>query len=201
MSLTYANPLKLSACECFVEPFPYFVSREGFSREASLNILAWLEGAAPWRLVETDFYEQYEFDFLDARLPSDLAFLQEELFLDEVRTRAASIFRAELSERIDLNAHKLIKGQRIRLHNDFIPGQETHRLLIQLNRGWEDEQGGLLIFFNSAEPADIHRAFRPCHNSVVGFAISPNSNHAVSTIHGGERFTLVFSFYEKNSNA
>jgi hypothetical protein len=37
--------------------------------------------------------------------------------------------------------------------------------------------------------------FSPVHDSVVGFAISEDSNHAVSTTHGGERFTLVFSFY------
>ncbi|MEN3331679.1 MAG: hypothetical protein V7641_1044 [Blastocatellia bacterium] len=200
MVLISANALTLLSCECFFEPFQYFVSPEGFDQEVSLEILEWLESAAPWKLVETDFYEQYEFNFLDARLPPHLAFLQEESFLAEVRTKAAMIFRTKLSERIDFNAHKLVAGQRIRLHNDSIPGQETHRLLIQFNRGWDDEQGGLLIFFNSAKPADVHKVFRPFHNSAVGFAISPNSNHAVSTIHSGERFTLVFSFYERNGH-
>jgi len=201
MVLISANALTLLSCECFGEPFPYFVSPEGFGPEVSLKILEWLERDAPWKLVETGFYEQYEFNFLDARLPAHLAFLQEEFFLAEVQTRAAEIFQAELSERVDFNAHKLIAKQRIRLHNDFIPGRETHRLLIQLNRGWQDEQGGLLIFFNSPEPADIHKVFRPFHDSAVGFAISPKSNHAVSTVHDGERFTLVFSFYEKNGHA
>lgn len=201
MVLISANALTLLSCECFFEPFQYFVSPEGFSQEVSLKILEWLESAAPWQLVEKDFYEQYEFNFLDARLPAHLAFLQEESFLAEVRTKAAMIFRAELIERVDFNAHKLVPGQRIRLHNDFIPGQETHRLLIQFNRGWNDDQGGLLIFFNSAKPSDIHKAFRPFHNSAVGFAISSKSNHGVSTIHGGERFTLVFSFYAKNHHA
>jgi Rps23 Pro-64 3,4-dihydroxylase Tpa1-like proline 4-hydroxylase len=200
MVLISANALMLLSCECFFEPFQYFVSLEGFSEEVSLKILEWLESAAPWKLVETDFYEQYEFDFLDARLPAHLTFLQEESFLAEVRTKAAMIFQAELSERVDFNAHKLVSGQRIRLHNDFIPGQETHRLLIQFNRGWDDAQGGLLIFFNSAKSADIHKVFRPFHNSVVGFAITPNSNHAVSAIHSGERFTLVFSFYKRNGH-
>jgi hypothetical protein len=55
--------------------------------------------------------------------------------------------------------------------------------------------GGFLLFFNRADPADVHRIFLPIHNSLVGFAISPDSNHAVSTIHDGERFTLVYSFY------
>ena len=91
-----------------------------------------------------------------------------------------------------------VLGQRIRIHNDYIPGAETHRVLVQLNNGWADDNGGLLVFFNSDDPADIHRAFRPLHNSCVAFAISPSSYHAVSTIHGGERYTLVYSFYQKS---
>ena len=51
------------------------------------------------------------------------------------------------------------------------------------------------MFFNSEDPSDMHRVISPVHDSVVGFAISEDSNHAVSTIHGGERFTIVFSFY------
>ena len=200
MDVTFDKLLSLSSIEFFSEPFQYFVSAEAFSDSLSLMILEWLETDAPWKLVETDFYEQYEFNFLDARPPSQLSFLQKRPSFDDLRARMEIVFQTALSERVDFNAHKLIPGQRIRLHNDFIPGQETHRLLIQLNRGWEDEKGGLLIFFNSQEPADIHKVFRPFHNSVVGFAISPRSNHAVSTVYGGERFTLVYSFYEKSGH-
>ena len=110
------------------------------------------------------------------------------------------MFSARLSEKIDCTVHKLVPGQRIRIHNDFIPGEETHRLLIQLNRGWHDDQGGFLMLFNSADPSDVHRVLSPSHDSVVGFAISESSNHAVSTIHGGERFTLVFSFYARSDD-
>ena len=73
-------------------------------------------------------------------------------------------------------------------------------MLIQLNRGWDDNQGGILMFFNSQDPADVHRVFPPVHGSVVGFGISEGSNHAVSTIHSGERFTLVFSFYGEDDD-
>ena len=50
--------------------------------------------------------------------------------------------------------------------------------------------------FNSQDPSDVHKVFVPTNDSVFGFAISEKSNHAVSTIHGGERFTVVFSFYD-----
>jgi Rps23 Pro-64 3,4-dihydroxylase Tpa1-like proline 4-hydroxylase len=199
--MTLNKILDFSPLEVRSEPFRYFVSTKALSDSVSLMVLDWFELDAPWKLVETDFYEQYEFSCWDIQMPSSLAFLREQSFLDGLRTRVESLFETALSDRIDIAAHKLIPGQRIRLHNDFIPGHETHRLLVQLNRGWSDDNGGLLLFFNSSNPSDIHRIFQPSHNSAVGFAVSPHSNHAVSTIHSGERFTLVYSFYGKSSNA
>ena len=128
-------------------------------------------------------------------LPAQLTFLQGEVFLNALKGQVQKLFGVSLGNRIDATAHKLVSGQRIRVHNDFIPDAETHRLLIQLNRGWRDEDGGFLLFFNSPNPVDIHKVFRPVHNSAVAFAISPDSNHAVTAIHGSERFTLVYSFY------
>jgi hypothetical protein len=51
------------------------------------------------------------------------------------------------------------------------------------------------LFFNSPEPTDVHKVFRPANNSAVAFAISHDSYHAVTTIRGSERYTLVYSFY------
>jgi Rps23 Pro-64 3,4-dihydroxylase Tpa1-like proline 4-hydroxylase len=187
--------LQLSSVETFSRPFPYFHSPQAFTKDVSQEILSWLEFEAPWKLVETKFYEQYEFSATDVALPPCLSFLQKDFFLSELKASIEHLFRATLSSRIDLTAHKLVPGQRIRIHNDFIPGQETHRVLIQLNRYWTDRDGGFLLLFNSSDAADVHKIFRPSHNSVVGLAITPNSHHAVSTIHHGERFTLVYSFY------
>ena len=188
-------PLRLSPVEAFSEPFPYAVSPESLDLAVSRRILAWLESDAPWRLVETDFYEQFEFSLSDSQPPPDLAFLRSPAFLAAVKARMAALFGAVLGERVDATAHRLVPGQRIRIHNDFIAGAERHRLLIQLNRGWKDDNGGFLLFFNSADSSDLHKVFRPIHNSAVGFAITPESHHAVSTLHAGERFTLVYSFY------
>ncbi len=190
------SSLLLTSPEVFVEPFPYFTAEEGFGEVISSAFLEWLENEAPWKLVEKDFYEQYEFSLLDAPLPPHLMFITERRFLDELRMKVGKVFGRQLSERIDCTAHKLVQGQTIRIHNDFIPGEETHRLLLQLNRGWSDTQGGYLMLFNSQDPSDVHKVFVPTNDSVFGFAISEKSNHAVSTIHGGERFTVVFSFYD-----
>jgi Rps23 Pro-64 3,4-dihydroxylase Tpa1-like proline 4-hydroxylase len=187
--------------EVFSQPFPYFVSPQALSTELSVELLTWLENEAPWKLVETDFYEQYEFSFFDAKLPIDFIFLISKEYLAEIKSCVESLFSVKLGWRIDFTAHKLIPGQRIRIHNDYIPDCETHRLLIQLNRGWDDENGGMLMFFNSKNPTDIHKIFRPTHNTSVGFEISPDSHHAVSTIHNSERYTIIFSFYPLDEQA
>ena len=187
---------RLKSPEVFIEPFPYLTAVEGLGEVNSSAFLEWLETEAPWNLVEKDFYEQYEFSLLDAPLPAHLKFLTERPFLRDLRVKVERLFGRRLSERIDCTAHKLVQGQTIRIHNDYIPGEETHRLLLQLNRGWRDAQGGYLMLFNSQDPSDVHRVFLPANDSVVGFAISERSNHAVSTVHGGERFTIVFSFYD-----
>ena len=54
------------------------------------------------------------------------------------------------------------------------------------------------MLFNSDNPKDIHRIVRPISGSAIGFEIGENSNHAVSRLHGGERYTLVYSFYSRS---
>lgn len=200
MSRAVDTPLFLSSVETFSTPFDYFVSPQALEPNLSAAVLSWLETAAPWKLVETDFYEQYEFSLWDIEIPPSLLVLREPNFLNELRTTVGNLFQVDLANNVDIAAHRLIPGQRIRLHNDFISGQKTYRLTIHLNRAWKQEDGGLLLLFNSSQAADIHRAYGPIHNSAFGFSVSPNSNHAVSTIHGGERFTLVYSFYGKSRN-
>jgi Rps23 Pro-64 3,4-dihydroxylase Tpa1-like proline 4-hydroxylase len=189
------NTEAFSERESAAVPFPYFVVGQAFDESSSLRLLEWLEREAPWQLTEADFYEQYEFSLADIELPGELAPLFSSEAIDAVKNWVEGTFGAKLKDQPDITVHKLVAGQRIRIHNDYIPDQESHRVLVQLNRGWTDDMGGALIFFNSHDPTDMHRAFRPNHNSCVGFEISPKSLHAVSTIHSGERFTLVFSFY------
>ncbi len=198
VTLMSVKSLRLSSLEVFAEPFPYFTAKEGLGELVCEAFLNWLDNKAPWELVETDFYEQYECSLVDVPLPAPLRFFTEP-FIDELRLKVEGIFDQPLSERFDCTAHKLAAGQRIRIHNDYIPGGETHRVLIQLNRGWDDALGGYFMLFNSEEVSDVHRVFPPMNDTVVGFAISQQSNHAVSTVHGGERFTIVFSFYAKDS--
>lgn len=182
-----------------LQPFRYSVLSKALDARVSDALLDWLERDAPWTLRIAEFYEQHEFTVTAEILPPGLRDTFADLALQELRSRVSDIFDAKLSERVDVTAHRLTKGQRIRIHNDFIPGRETHRLLVQLNRGWHDENGGALVLFSGYGESDIHRILRPLHNSGLLFEISSKSLHAVTPINTGERFTLVFSFFGSTS--
>ena len=181
----------------FVEfPFRYFLARRCLVPRIEQVLLDWFESVAPWQLVETDFYEQYEFSMLDVDLPESLSPLAWPSNLSELRRSVATLFNVALDDRVTLLAHKLAPGQRIAIHNDYLGGEnETHRLTVQLNRGLHDGDGGLFMLFNSFDPNDIHKVIRPITGSGLGFEIGENSNHAVSRLHRGERYTLVYSFH------
>lgn len=181
----------------YFRPFPYFVGEGAFPDDLTSSLIDWLNKDAPWRLVEADFYEQFEFDLMSVSLPSSLNILASVSALSKLRRSVGDQFRIVLREEIDVTAHKLISGQRIRLHNDFLPHGETHRLILQLNTNWSPECGGYLMLFNGNDPNQVHEIIPPRLNSLFGFAIGPSSFHAVSEVKAENRLSLVFSFYEK----
>jgi hypothetical protein len=176
-------------------PFKHFLIENSIDLDAQNQYLTWLEESAPWQLIETDFYEQYEFSLLQQSFPEPIAQLATTSTLNNLRSYVSTLFNSTLLERVDVTAHKLIPGQTIRVHNDFIPGEETHRVLIQLNRDWKDDFGGYLMLFSGPEPDKLSKVISPKSGSIQGFEISQDSHHAVSTIHKGERYTIVYSFF------
>jgi Rps23 Pro-64 3,4-dihydroxylase Tpa1-like proline 4-hydroxylase len=176
-------------------PFPHATTGLLFNADLCDLTLDWFEREAPWRLKVASFYEQWELHLDPTVLPRHLLSLIDEDALARVQGLLKPMTSAAL-ELVEVTAHKLLAGQTIRIHNDFIPQQETHRVLLQLNRGWAEAQGGILMLFGSADAADLRRALRPIHRSGFAFEISPQSFHAVSTIVRGERFTVVYSFRE-----
>ena len=135
--------------------------------------LDWLEKEAPWELTVTDFYEQYEFSLLRASLSPSVRCLAAPDTLSAFKHQMSKYFGQPLAERVDVTAHKLMPKQTIRLHNDYIPGGESHRLLLQLNEDWRPGHGGYLMFFNGPEPEMATNVIEPVSGSVQAFAISP----------------------------
>jgi Rps23 Pro-64 3,4-dihydroxylase Tpa1-like proline 4-hydroxylase len=193
------SSLDLSAAVSRSQPFPCFTVAQVISKDMERALLAWLESEAPWRLAVMDFYEQYEFDFRDADLPTSLKQLSSEDTLCELRQNVGTLLGASLKPSIEITAHKLNRSQRIRIHNDNRPDGETHRLLIQVNRGWNEANGGLLMLFRGPEVESLDEVIPPTSGSAFGFEISTDSYHAVSQVHQGDRYTVVFSFYADRS--
>jgi Rps23 Pro-64 3,4-dihydroxylase Tpa1-like proline 4-hydroxylase len=187
--------LDLSTATVRLQPFPCFTVTEVLSEESEQALLEWFESEAPWRLAVMDFYEQYEFDLKDASLPDGLKPLFSESALNQLRDKVGALLGASLKLQIDITAHKLNRTQKVRIHNDARPDGETHRFLIQLNRGWEEANGGMLLLFRGPEVETLEEIIPPASRSAFGFEISNSSYHAVSQVHQGDRYTLVFSFY------
>lgn len=176
------------------EPFAHSTATGALSTELADATLCWMETDAPWKLRVADFYEQWELHLDHANVPESLKGLLAPALVQKLaRNMFAPIVSGHM-ELCEVTAHKLIQGQTIRVHNDYLEDAESHRILIQLNHGWRDEQGGLLMLFGSDSSADVRRIVRPLHRSAFAFSISDRSFHAVSTIAQGERYTLVYSF-------
>lgn len=189
--------LDLADAELIHHPFPHFAAAECLDAESAEAILLWLETGAPWRVLRDDFYEFEGVNLRDTRLPLDLAYLVGDLFLDAVRRDLEQIFGTRLGGRAGVAAQRLVPGRDIGVHSDFGTECQTHRLLLQLNRGWSFGQGGILMLFEQERPERVTEEqclYIPEHRSVVGFAISERSYHAVSRVQSGDRYTLCVSF-------
>jgi Rps23 Pro-64 3,4-dihydroxylase Tpa1-like proline 4-hydroxylase len=182
-----ADPLK--------SPFPHLRIPDAISLNDADTVLTWLEQKAPWALRVEDFYQQHEFSLLSVQLDDVMKWLVSDQFVGEVHKVISDSFqlKRELTL-VDVNAHRLGPGQVIRIHNDYIESAETHRFLIQLNRGWNVQQGGLLMLFGNDEVSTLHDVILPTHRGGFAFEISPHSFHAVSEIKHGHRYTLVYTF-------
>lgn len=181
------------------EPFRHVVLPRFLSPWLSARLLEWLELNKEWGLRRIDdFYETHDLDLTRNELPASLAVLSGAGFRGEARGFIEQTFRVSLRERVDIMAQKMVAGQSIKVHTDYGPVGQSYRLLVQVNRGWRVDQGGLLMLLDTDVPRDVsdrHFYYLPVHGSALAFEISPVSFHAVSPIHKGTRYTVAYSFY------
>ena len=180
-------------------PFPHFYSASVLQNKVEKLLYDWFENAEIWNLTKEDFYEQYELDFLNNELPENLKCLIDDTTIYKIAESIKTNFNINELDLVGIVAHKLIDGQRIGIHNDFIDYEETHRLVIHINPHWQEKNGGILMLFNSSEVKDVAKMINPINNSGFSFEISVNSHHAVSRIYDYSRYTLIYTF-KKRSN-
>jgi len=176
------------------KPFPHFSLESVFKNELAFALVEWLKKYDKWEFTETSFYTQYEFSLIEAELPKSLSSIISDDLAEKIALYLQQVFEIKKLKLVGITAHKLLNGYKMGVHNDFIGKEESHRLVIQLNDGWSEQNGGYLMLFNSKNPSDVANVVMPTHNSGVGFEISSNSYHAVSTVYDFERYTLVYTF-------
>jgi 2OG-Fe(II) oxygenase superfamily len=187
--------LSFSGAKLLETPFPHTQIPNILDARSAGQALEWLKSEAPWNLRVEDFYEQEEFSLLTANLDERMGFFIAPACIEQLLQSVKSLFGlSSIPMLVDVNAHRLTLGQTIRIHNDYLSGEETHRLLIQLNSGWIPNQGGLLLLFRNEMVENLHCAILPSHRSGFAFEISERSFHAVSQIKTGERYTIVYTF-------
>ena len=135
--------IKPDSLFAYREPFSYFMAEASLDQEVLSSLIPWLESKAHWKLVETDFYEQYELVWTEGQLPAAVSFLRSPAFLDVLRREVGDIFNRSFVPEIDWSVHKQVSGQRMRIHNDLLTGGETHRVVLHLTREWSISWGGV----------------------------------------------------------
>jgi Rps23 Pro-64 3,4-dihydroxylase Tpa1-like proline 4-hydroxylase len=175
-------------------PFPHLLMKDFLAPSIESELLNWFDLTDCWNIMKTDFYEQYEFSLFDVEFPNTLQLLIDNIWIDEIKKLFRAYFNVHTLELVDVTAHKHTDGQSIGIHNDYIGGDESHRLVIQINSNYSDSNGGYQMLFNSINADDIAKVIRPLSNSAMGFEISEQSYHAVSQIIDFNRFSLVYTF-------
>jgi 2OG-Fe(II) oxygenase superfamily len=173
-------------------PFPFFTVSEAFTREQCARLEQLFVGEEAWRPQEGEFYRC---SFLDATgaMPRK--------FLSDMHARMRVLTGLPLMDHVEVTAQRMLPGQTIGVHSDRpLLGFELVRVVIQLNRHWQKEHGGVLHLYERLDgPACLN--IHPTYNSAVGFVLHPNSYHAVTQV-SHPRHTLVFNFWhEANTEA
>ena len=194
-NLFETDDIRLSGIEMADSPFPHCIFSKVFDSKVAKELYEWLEQSSLWCFTKTDFYTQFEFSLIELKLSPSLAFLNSEMTKTLLAEKFNNLFHRKLKV-VDITVHKLVDGHRMGVHNDFIGKAETHRLVIQINEDWKEENGGYLMFFSSKNPQDVSKVIKPLNNSAIGFEISENSYHAVSTVYNFSRYTLGYTFNE-----
>ena len=202
-SSTKKRLLDFKGAQACSRPFPHFVVPECLDEVVAERLLDWFDHEAPWKVQEMDgFYKLYKVSLMEVQLPQELQFLIEDQFIDEIRECIGSIFNLQFSGPVQIDAHLLTTGFKIGIHTDFGETNQTHRFLIQLNRGWNAKNGGYLVLLPTNAPSDVsaeHMFYAPTHRSGIGFAISERSFHAVTPVTNGKRFTLCYSIEREHA--
>jgi len=169
-----------------LHPYPYFTVEPAFSPAVGACLEALFEQDLPWREHGGAFYEVRNCDSTDRIDPHVLAAVVE---------RMRTLTGLPLTARVAVTAQTMAPGQRIGVHSDRpLVGFEAVRLVVQWNRGWRAEDGGVLQVHDDEAGTRVCATAAPRFNSALGFIMHPGSYHSVTETTKPRR-TLVFNFW------
>lgn len=115
-------------------------------------------------------------------------------FQTEILDRMREITGLPLINRVVVTAQRMLPGQAIGIHSDRpLLGYEIARLVVQLNKQWKAEHGGVLELFSSPEGEAVF-SVNPEYNKAFGFLLHADSYHGVTEV-TQPRQTVVFNFW------
>ncbi len=167
------------------KPFPFFYDNSAFSDEqcAALESLFLQDG--DWQHRDAAFYRCAIKDVTET-IPA--------AFQTEVLDRMREIIGLPLTNRIVVTAQRMQPGHVIGIHSDRpLVGYEIARLVVQLNRQWQAEHGGVLELFATPQSKAVFRV-NPEYNKAFGFLLHADSYHGVTEV-TQPRLTIVFNFW------
>jgi len=166
-------------------PFPFFLVNAAFSEEQCAALDQLFSQDIEWQHRDGAFYRCSM---------SDVTKLISATFQTELLARMREITGLPLVNRMLITVQRMQPGQVIGIHSDRpYLGYEIARLVLQLNKRWQADHGGVLELFESREGKAV-LGVNPEYNRAVGFLLHPDSYHAVTEV-TQPRHTVVFNFW------
>ncbi|HYN76739.1 MAG TPA: 2OG-Fe(II) oxygenase family protein [Lamprocystis sp. (in: g-proteobacteria)] len=167
-------------------PYPYFTAEPAFSTADCARLEGFFALDLPWLEHGGTFYAVRNCD-LTTGLDPDL--------LVALAGRVRTLTGLPLTDQVAVTAQTMAPGQRIGVHSDRpLVGFETVRLVVQFNRHWQLDDGGVLQVHDDEAGTRVCARQAPRYNSAFGFIMQPGSYHSV-TATARPRRTLVFNFW------
>jgi Rps23 Pro-64 3,4-dihydroxylase Tpa1-like proline 4-hydroxylase len=198
-SLAVRAPFRFDDVAVSEQPFPHFEADNFLDSTTADALLTWFEQKVRWQEHKLTGYVGYsDIALYPEDLPRELDVLLLPETFSSLRSEMAKFFDIETEGYVRVTAHRLLPGASLRPHTDLAPLRFTHRLIVQLNRGWAEENGGLLCFADHEPSMSEHetpKQILPVHRSALAFEVSERSFHWVTRVMKGERYTLSYAFY------
>lgn len=167
-------------------PYRYAMSAAALGPEAAHALARLFDEDVPWARHDASFYACFlavVTDRVDPALRVALA------------RRVSVLLDVPLTDDVHVTVQRMDLGDHALVHTDRpLVGYEAARVVVQLNPGWRDEDGGRLEVHASEQGGQPVATMLPTFDAAFAFAQTPASHHAVARS-ARPRRSAVFNFW------